>query len=821
MVGSLGTIWAEIGLNTAKLDMGMAAAGAKLKSFGTQTAAIGKGLTMGLTLPIVGVGVAAIKMGLDFSKGIEYANTMLKLSGKELEDFKAGVLDLSNKYGHAGKDIATTAYQVSSVLHTSGEDTIEILDAISMGAKAGKITTEKAGNAVIRMMSIYGIKAKDTMKVVDTLSASVKAGNADWEDMASVLPNIAGLAKPMGITIQELGGAFAAVSAKAGSSAEAGTMLRGVIKGLVKPSDEMLEALDGMGYKSAQAAIKGIGLKKVLEKLGKEYGGNAAEIAKLFPDIRGLTGAFSLFDNEGRDLAESMGIVADGVGETKKQIEAGMGPAEKFKDTMQRLKNTLIKIFEIMLPVFTKLTAFLDKLAVAFSKLSPKALKTILIIAGIAAAIGPVLMIVGKLIAIVGVLTSGPLLIFLAVAGAIGLLVQGLVERFGGWNKVLETLKKKFGPIIKNIIAKLPYYFELIKEKIGLAKDKVMEFWDAIQPGIEYVKLLGAAFLEAMKAIDWTDLLETLKELWVTFGPVLKAIAIIVGVLLVGAFGILSGAISMIVGVFKGLVKIVSGVFDIFSGLIEFLMGVFTGDMEKVKDGIARIGEGIVKIFSGMWDLIKGLTKDFIDGVVNFFKNLYNTLVGHSIIPDMVNAIIAWFVKLYERAKEKVQILIQSVKDKFTSMKNSVISVFGYIGDKIGGWVSRWYNNVLAPLKRIKDKAAAIFGSIRDKVKAALDLTARHSPSILDLAKSSIGEVLKEYSKLSEIGDIVLRPNVVKTSAMSSSAATKQSSVSPAGKDIYITGNTFNVRDESDVKKIAKELYSLSHKGQRAAGVLS
>ena len=37
----------------------------------------------------------------------------------------------------------------------------------------------------------------------------------------------------------------------------------------------------------------------------------------------------------------------------------------------------------------------------------------------------------------------------------------------------------------------------------------------------------------------------------------------------------------------------------------------------------------------------------------------------------------------------------------------------------------------------------------------------------------------------------------------------------------YITGNTFNVRNDSDIKKIAQELYSLSHKGQRAAGVLT
>ena len=426
--------------------------GNKFTQTGAKMQSIGKSMSMSLTLPIAALGIASTKMGLDFSKGIEYANTMLKLSDEEMEKFKVGVLAMSDTYGKSAADIARSAYSVSSVLHTSGEDTIKILDSIAKGAKAGKITTEEAGNAVVRMMSIYGTSAEDTMKVVDTLSATVKAGNANWQDMAQILPSVASLGKPLGVSMNEVAGAFAVASSKVGSTAEAGTAIRGIFNALMKPSDDLKDAIremgNEMGYGSkmtAQMMIEEIGLEGVLASLGKEYGNSAEKIGELFPNIRAITGATAMFANEGKDLSEAMGMVADSVGETNAQIEAGQGTAENFADAINKLKNAGIRLFTIIEPYLSKFIAYISKLATKFSNLSPETKKIIVIIAAVVAALGPLLMIIGTLIisiAAIGVALAAVTVPALVMAATIAAITAAIILTIVFWVKLYKKIKE-------------------------------------------------------------------------------------------------------------------------------------------------------------------------------------------------------------------------------------------------------------------------------------------------------------------------------------------------------------------------------------------
>ena len=450
--------------------------GRRFGDVGKRLEGVGRSLTTRLTLPLMGVGAIAVKTGLDFQKGLEYANTMLKLSGKNLDDFKKGILDLSNKYGKSAEDISRAAYSVSSVLHTSGKDTLTILDAITAGAKAGKISTEDAGNAIIRMMSIYNVKAKDTQKLVDTLAATVKAGNANWQDMAYVLPQVAGLAKPLGVSIQDLSGAFAALSGKTGSSFEAGTALRGVLNALIKPSKDLQKALNEMGYSSGQAAVKSLGLGGVLTKLGNKYGDNATAIGKLFPNIRAITGFTGLFANKGKDLASALDMVRKSTGETQKQIEAGRGPAEKFTEAIVRLKNSGIKLFETIEPYLERFMNWMVKMVNWFDELSPRTKKWILIVAGIAAVLGPVLFILGNLMK--------------AING-----VSMTVKVFGGVLKWLTFSSGPFGLVLIGLTALGTGIYLLIRhwkevERITIEiwnriKDNVLFIWDSLFGGIK------------------------------------------------------------------------------------------------------------------------------------------------------------------------------------------------------------------------------------------------------------------------------------------------------------------------------------------------
>ena len=500
---NVGTIYADLRFRTTKLKADLATANAQMhiaqanaaklsKQFAVSASsmqATGKKMTMAVTLPIVALAGASTKFGLDFAKSIGYANTMLKLSEPELNKFKQGVLGISNQYGKSATDVARSAYSISSVLHTSGKDTLTILGSIAKASKAGKIQTEEAGNAIVRMMSIYNIKAKDTMKLVDTMSATVKAGNANWQDLAQVLPQAAGAGKILGVSIEELSGAFAAMSSKSGSAEMAGTALRAVMMAMIKPSDEMTKAINAMGYTSAQAAIKQIGLIGVVDKLRVKYGNNAEALGKLIPNVRGITGASILFANKGKDLAESLAMVRDSTGETNKQMKAGETISGRFTETMNRLKNAGIELFSSFEPYLEEALKYITNLTKKFEGLSPQVKNSMVKIAGLIAIIGPLLWIGGKaiqminsfkmglimlrpLMAAFGITTTAslaPILpIILAITAATALLVVAWKKDWGGIQEKTKAFLEFFNGVSKTIGEKM----EVIKAKLSGLRDK-------------------------------------------------------------------------------------------------------------------------------------------------------------------------------------------------------------------------------------------------------------------------------------------------------------------------------------------------------------
>ena len=62
----------------------------------------------------------------------------------------------------------------------------------------------------------------------------------------------------------------------------------------------------------------------------------------------------------------------------------------------------------------------------------------------------------------------------------------------------------------------------------------------------------------------------------------------------------------------------------IFNGLLEILSGVFTGNFEKIKEGVCSIFGGIKDVFSGVF---KGIINFAIDSI-NFFIRKINSVIG-------------------------------------------------------------------------------------------------------------------------------------------------------------------------------------------------
>ena len=196
------------------------------------------------------------------------------------------------------------------------------------------------------------------------------------------------------------------------------------------------------------------------------------------------------------------------------------------------------------------------------------------------------------------------------------------------------------------------------------------------------------------------------------------------------------------------MVQIISG---LVSGLINLIVGLFTGDFSKALESVKLIWDGIVNLFKGGYDATIGVVVAFVQGIIDWFVSLWDELVGHSIVPDMINAIVEWFAgmpaKVFAAVAEFVSGVITRVKglwsDITTWFKSNVAPKFekSYWMTKfdtirqaasekleaakqlfttIWSSITSWFSSSVAP-KFTASYWAEKFNSIKDGAKSVLN----------------------------------------------------------------------------------------------------
>lgn len=118
------------------------------------------------------------------------------------------------------------------------------------------------------------------------------------------------------------------------------------------------------------------------------------------------------------------------------------GAANQMRIFQESLKELSAKFGQVILPVFTKLVSFANGLLQKFAELSPTTKKLIVVFAGIAAALGPVLYILGTLVTLAPAIGTA----LTVMMGPIGLVVAGLtaisVVIYKNWAGIKSALVK-------------------------------------------------------------------------------------------------------------------------------------------------------------------------------------------------------------------------------------------------------------------------------------------------------------------------------------------------------------------------------------------
>lgn len=403
---SISTRYDGKGVRGAKRDL--TSLSTRMRRVGDSMTHTGRRLTTAVTLPILAAGAASVKMATDFDREMGKIGGLVGVSQKQLGEWSGQVVDMATQFGKSGNEAAEALFFITSA-GLEGSDAMDALEVSLKASAVGLGETKVVADLVTSSMNAYKGEGLTAADATDILTAAVREGKLESDALAGSMGRILPIAASMGVGLDEVGAAMAAMS-RTGTDAEtATTQLRAILTSILKPASQSEEALKEMGLssKGLQDQLEKEGLLSVLQTLDERFDGNRATMAKVFPNVRALSGFMDLMgQNAGSteeifgELENSTGALGDAFGVVAET------DAFKMEKALATIKNLGLQIGQILLPIIGDIAEKANPLIEKFGNLDGRTQKVIVGIAGIAAAAGPLLIVTGSLVKAFGTLAG-------------------------------------------------------------------------------------------------------------------------------------------------------------------------------------------------------------------------------------------------------------------------------------------------------------------------------------------------------------------------------------------------------------------------------
>ena len=414
----------ELAIQTSRwttLGARMTEAGNKMQKIGGKMTSVGQSLTTGLTVPIVGAGVATAKLAIDFEDSMAKVSTISDDSQVPVGDLRKAILKLSDDTGIASTEIANNVYDAIS----AGQSTGDAVNFVTQSTKLAKAGFSEAGESLDLLTTIlnsYGLKSGEVNRVSDVLIQTQNKGKVTVGELSSSMGKIIPTAGAVGVKLEQVASGYAIMTAKGIKSAETTTYMASMFNELGKSGTTANKAVEASTGKTFPALMKsGKSVGDVLNSMNGYAKKNGKSLSDMFGSAEAGKAALILSNNAGKDFNEMLKDMGKSAGATDEAFaKVNNTTGNKLKKSLNSLKNDGIKFGDALAPLIEKLAKGLEILAKKLEALSPKQIDFIIKTAKIVAIIGPVILIVGKLASAIGavLLVAGKISTAMGVASA-------------------------------------------------------------------------------------------------------------------------------------------------------------------------------------------------------------------------------------------------------------------------------------------------------------------------------------------------------------------------------------------------------------------
>ena len=671
-------------------------AGKGIQSAGNAIQNAGKSLVQTVTAPIAGVGIAAVKTSLDFENAMAKVSTIADMTKVPIDALKGQVIDLSNEMGIGVADIAEAQYQAIS----AGVDTASSVEFVSTAIKAAKGGFTDAATAVdglTTVLNAYTLEADQAEDISNQMLMAQNYGKTSFGDMASSMGKVIPIAATLNVSTKELFSSVAVLTKNGIATSEAITGLKAAYSNIMKPSSDAGKVAEKLGLDFSAAHLQSVGWASFLEEIKEKTGGNAETMAKLFGSTEALNSVLVLAGKGSADFAEALNLMENAGGATKAAYEKMLTPAERMQISINKIKNSLIQFGTVLTPAFEKVAEVIGLAGEKLNGLSGAQVNSIMKWAGIAAAIGPCIMIFGKAVTGVGkavsvfgkisgaISSAGSVMALLTSPAAIvigvlaGIAAAGVLV-YKNWDKlkpifmsvmnVARTAAGNIAQFIKNAVQAATPVMKSLMEALSASVPRAIEIGKAaIKTVSPVVNAIVKTLMKAVPVIATTFVgaLKKLKPAFSTMGNIIKAVAPVIKKLLSEAFSFAGKTIVSVMPAINKAAKVIGSVL------------VFA--VKKASPVVIRLADTFSSAFTGIYNIVSDIVKK-LQPVFNVIGKIVKTVMN--VVGKTISVTLHTAANVISTTADNIKQIIDNVIKVFDGVITFLTGVF------TGNWKAAW-----------------------------------------------------------------------------------------------------------------------------------
>ncbi len=707
--------------------------GPKLTSAGDAMKGVGRNMSMYVTAPIVGGFGLAVKTAADFEGQMSRVGAIAESSKGELKAMSDQAIDLGAKTSKSAAEVAQGMEELAA-LGFNAQQIMKAMPSVISASEASGADMAETATIMASSLNAFGLEAKDSGHVADLLAMAANKSAADISYMGDALKYAGPPAKSLGVSLEDTSAAVGIMSDAGLEGSQAGTALRASFIRLANPTKKSAKAMDSMGISLTNSKGEFVGMPKLIEQFKSGMQGmtkeqKLANVAQIV-GTEAASGFLTLIDAGPSKIDKFSNSLKNSDGASKKA-------ADRMKDNLKGSLEQLSGAFEsagiiignIFSPVLRKLADMITWLVEKLNGMSKGMQITMVVLATLAAAIGPLIFAFGAFIAVIGsaMTTLLPLIVGIGKAGGIMAFLSGklatAIKLFPMLGSAITLATGPVGWIAAAIVA-LGVAFVVAYKKSETFRNIVNSALNGVKQTFVTVGNIVKGFFQLFKGngqdgvitlskilppnvvVGLTNFATKVKTIFFQVVNAVKNFAVSIGSQ-ISAFWSKNGA--EITQAVKTIGNVISTVFKfIWSYVIKPIMTLIWNLMKllwpAIKMLVVSVWNNIKGVIQGALNIILGVVKVFSALLTGNWKGVWQGIV--QILRGAVK--LAWnLVQLWFVGK-----ILKVVKVGLAALKGVVTKNWRFIHTFIATIVYTIWNKVKAAFNGLYKSTRNIFTNL-------------------------------------------------------------------------------------------------------------